>query len=50
MAKTESKTTVEVRIGNKVTLTTITSIHNDNPDETDREITKAAEKYREEKG
>lgn len=49
MAKTEGKTNVEVRVGDKVTLKTITSIHNDNPDETDREIAEAAEKYREEK-
>lgn len=48
--KTEGKTNVEVRVGNKITLKTITSIHNDNPEETDREITENAEQYREKEG
>lgn len=45
MAKTESKTRIQVRVGDKVTTKVITSIHNDDLKETDREIT---EQYEEE--
>lgn len=45
MAKTEGKTHIQVMIGDKVESKVITSIHNDNPKETDREI---AEQYKKE--
>lgn len=37
--KTEGKTHIQVRVGNKVTTKVIKSIHNDDQKETDREIT-----------
>lgn len=38
MAKTEGKTRIQVTVGNKVVTKSITSIHNDRPEETDKEI------------
>lgn len=39
--KTEGKTNIQVRVDNKVTTKVIKSTHNDNPEETDREITES---------
>jgi len=44
MAKTEGRTHIQIRVGNKVITKVIKSIHNDSVEETDREITKAYEK------
>lgn len=44
MAKTEGKTHIQVKVGNKVIQKVIKSVHNTNPEETDRELTKAYEK------
>jgi len=44
MAKIEGKTHIQVRVGDKVIQKIIKSVHNDNPKETDREITEQYEK------
>lgn len=46
MAKTEGKTHIQIRVGNKVIQKIIKSVHSDSPEETDRELTK---QYEEEK-
>jgi len=43
MAKTEGKTHIQVRVGDKVIQKIIKSIHNDDSKETDREITELYE-------
>lgn len=44
MAKTEGRTHIQVKVGNKVIQKVIKSVHNTSPEETDRELTKAYEK------
>lgn len=45
--KTEGKTYIQVRVGNKVVSQVIKSVHNDNVEETDWELTKQYEKKEE---
>ncbi|MBA7644888.1 hypothetical protein ES703_52635 [subsurface metagenome] len=45
--KTEGKTHIQVRVGNKVVSQIIKSVHNNNIEETDREITEQYEKKEE---
>lgn len=40
MAKTEGRTNIQVKVGNKVIQKVIKSVHNTNTAEVDREITK----------
>lgn len=40
MPKTEGRTNIQVKVGNKVVQKTIKSVHNTNAGEVDREITK----------
>lgn len=41
--KTEGRTHLQVRVGDKVEQKVIKSVHNDKPEETDKEITKQYE-------
>ena len=43
MAKTEGKTHIQVRVGDKVVRQIIKSVHNDDPRETDEELTEQYE-------